>query len=151
MRNKPQQMQVVKHVVSDREQRQAQRFAASRNKVAQCEARLTELQGYHDSYQQGLAQRMAQGIGVTALRDYQAFLAKLADAVRQQHDIVLRARSESDTQRRLWQGAAQRVKVIDKVIEKRALQLHRIESAHDQRETDERALHATRGIDRGTT
>jgi len=147
MSGKPRQMQVVKQVVGDREQRQALRFATSRNKVAQCEAKLAELQGYHDSYQQGLAQRMAQGIGIAALRDYQAFLAKLAEAVRQQTDILARARAESDAQQRLWQGAARRVKIIDKVIERRETRQQRLENARDQRETDERALRARRAAD----
>lgn len=147
MSGKPRQMQVVKDVVADRERRQAQRFAASRTKVAQSEARLKELEGYHDSYKAGLSERMAQGISITNLRDYQAFLQKLAEAVRQQNEIVMKARAESDTQRRQWQGAAQRVKIIDKVIENRGKQQQRIEDARDQRETDERALRSARRQD----
>ena len=138
-------MQLVQRVTNDREQRQAQKFAASRGKLAQCEARLRELQGYHDDYQRGLAARMAQGIGAIGLRDYQAFLAKLAEAVRQQTEVVMKARAENDAQRLLWQGAAQRTKIIDKVIERRDTEGQRIEDAREQRATDERALRATRG------
>ena len=142
--SRTQRMQVVQRVTTDHEQRQARNYTASREKVSQCETRLVELQNYHDEYQRGLAGRMTTGMDATGLRDYQAFLAKLADAVRQQSQTLSQARAECENQKLLWQHAAQRTKIIDQLVVQRQAEDQRAVHSREQRDADERALRAPR-------
>ena len=103
-----QRLQLVQRVTDEKQRQHARRLAQSRTRVAQCEAKLKELQGYHASYVREFDQRAASGIGGAGIREFQAFLAKLAEAVRQQEDLLRKAQSESDAERSDWQGAAQR-------------------------------------------
>jgi flagellar protein FliJ len=130
-------LQLVQRVTDDKERRHAQRLALSLSKVTQAEAKLAELEGYLRSYQQDLKRQTTAGIGVVKLREFQAFLAKLEEAVRQQGEIVERVRNESEAQRKDWQGAARRSKIVDKVVEKRLAEESRAVDARAQRESDE--------------
>ena len=55
--------QLVQRVTDEKERRQAQRRAQSRTRVAQCEAKLKELQGYQAGYLRDFDKRAASGIG----------------------------------------------------------------------------------------
>jgi flagellar FliJ protein len=73
------------------------------------------------------------------LRDYQAFLARLNEAIRQQHAVVQRARSERDAERVRWQEMARKAKALDHVVEQWNLEEQRARDRREQLETDERA------------
>lgn len=131
-------LQLVQRVTDERERRHAQRLALSLSKVAQSEAKLAELEGYLRDYKRELERRTAAGIGGAGLREFQAFLAKLATAIDQQAQIVNQARAESEAERLHWRGAAQRSKIVDKVVERRVADERRVLDARAQRESDER-------------
>jgi len=145
-----QRLRLVQRVTDDKERRQAQRLAQSRARVAQCEAKLTELQGYQAGYIRDFGQRAATGIGGAGIREFQAFLAKLAEAVRQQHELLLKARSDSEAERSNWQGAAQRSQIIDKVVDRHTASQSKARDQRDQRDSDDRGqLKANRRLDSG--
>src|SRR3984885_6270757 len=73
------------------------------------------------------------------LRDYQAFLAHLAAAVRQQMALVTRARTERDTERLNWQDAAQRAEVVGRLINRWKNEEYGLGNHCEQREPVERA------------
>jgi flagellar FliJ protein len=79
------------------------------------------------------------------LRDYQVFLARLAEAVRQQALVVERAKVERDAQRAQWQQAAQRSKAVEHVIENWRAEDRKIAERKEQRDSDERAQRAAYG------
>ena len=56
-------LQLVQRVTDEKERQHARRLAQSRTRVAECEAKLKELRGYHASYIQEFDQRVASGIG----------------------------------------------------------------------------------------
>ena len=103
------------------------------------EAKLVDLERYAGEYQNQYAERVARGIGVTELRDYQAFLARLGEAMRQQRVVVTRARSECDAGRLRWQEAAKRVKALDHVATQWRDEARRAMDRREQIEIDERA------------
>jgi flagellar FliJ protein len=76
---------------------------------------------------------------VTALRDYQAFLSRLAEAIKQQQAVVKRAESERDAERLRWQEAAKRAKALGHVVEQWQTEERRASDRREQRESDERA------------
>jgi flagellar FliJ protein len=140
-----QRLALVQRVTDDKERRQAQRLAQSRERVAQCEAKLKELQGYHAGYLSDFDKRAAAGIGASGIREFHAFLAKLAEAIRQQEELLQKARVDSEAARSTWQGAAQRSKIIDKVVERHTTLESKARDQRDQRESDERGQHTVNG------
>ncbi|PZN30014.1 MAG: flagellar export protein FliJ [Proteobacteria bacterium] len=129
----------VQDVVDHHERRCAQALAECEHRVTQALAKLEELEGYRAEYAREFAQAAARGIGATSLRDYQAFLARLAQAVTQQSQVIERLRVERNNLYSRWQEAARRAKALGHVVSKWAAEDRRNMEAREQRETDERA------------
>ena len=132
-------LEPVQKVVDDTERRLAEHFAASERLVAACESKLAELQTYLADYVSGFATRGGRGMGVAALRDYQAFIARLREAIKQQADIVERARSDRDVQCGRWQEAAKRARALGHVIDQWQVEERKVADRKEQRDSDERA------------
>jgi flagellar FliJ protein len=132
-------MKPVQSLFDDNERRLATGLATIERKVADAEAKLQELERYRLDYDKQFAQRAGGGIGVTALRDYQAFLSRLSEAIRQQRAVVKRAQSERDAERLRWQDAAKRAKALGHVVEQWQTEERRASDRREQRESDERA------------
>jgi flagellar protein FliJ len=132
-------MKPVQNLYDDTERRLALGLATTERRVAEAEAKLQELERYRGEYDKQFAQRAGGGIGVTALRDYQAFLSRLSDAIKQQHAVVKRAQSERDAERLRWQEAAKRAKALGHVVEQWQTEERRASDRREQHESDERA------------
>lgn len=120
---------------SEKEQRA--RFVAAEGRAADARNRLAELQRYRDDYLQGLGQRAATGMDALALRDYQAFLARIGEAVRQQSQLVSRADLEREYERNRWNEAATRCRAVASVVERWKSEERVGIARAEQRETDE--------------
>ncbi|HTV78770.1 MAG TPA: flagellar export protein FliJ [Steroidobacteraceae bacterium] len=138
-------LQLVQRVTDDKERRHAQRLAHSRARVAQCEAKLKELQGYHANYLRDFDRRAAAGIGGAGIREFHAFLAKLGEAIRQQEELLNKARADSEAERSSWQGAAQRSRIMDKVVQRHTARELKARDQRDQRESDDRGQRSATG------
>lgn len=137
-------LQPVQDLVDDAEKRLAQSVAGFERRVSEAEAKLVELERYRGEYERQFSVRAAQGIGVTDLRDYQAFLARLGDAIRQQNGVVQRARHERDAERLRWQDVAKRAKALDHVVGQWQAEERRTLDRREQRDSDERAQRSRR-------
>ncbi len=71
-------------VLEGTEQSRARELAEGQQRLAEAEARLEELRTYAGEYQRAYRQRAESGTGITRLRDFQAFLARLEQATSQQ-------------------------------------------------------------------
>ena len=138
-------LQLVQRVTDAKERRQAQRLALSRTRVAQCEAKLKELQGYQAGYIRDFDKRAACGIVGAGIREFHAFLAKLSEAIRQQEELLQKAQSESESERATWQGAAQRSQIMDKVVDRHTASENKARDQRDQRESDDRGQRTATG------
>src|SRR5580658_1090899 len=105
--------------LADGEEREcAARVAVLQARLDEAKKRDGELKRYLVEYQSMFQQRAAAGMGVAGLRDYQTFLARLNDAVRQQDSVVAQLESECAHARVEWLEAAARKTAVGKVIEK---------------------------------
>jgi flagellar FliJ protein len=138
-------MKTVQRAIEDDERRRAEKLAASERRVTECEAKLAELEGYQLSYGQQFSVRAGAGIGGAGLRDFQTFLARLEEAVRQQVQIVQRARVERDSERKRWQGAASRAKAVGGVVKRWQSEDQRETERREQNESDERSQRTSGG------
>lgn len=134
-----QRLEPIRQIVDDAQRRLAQSVAAFEKRVLDGETKLQELQGYKSEYEQQFSQRAGRGIGVTDLRDYQAFLARLAEAIKQQQALVARARAEHEAERVKWQEALKRSKALGHVVDRWQAEERHMNDRRDQRESDERA------------
>lgn len=133
----------LEHVRSELEaQRRTleQRLRSAEQRAGEAEVRMVELQRYRDEYANGFTARAAAGLGGAGLRDYQAFLVRLDEAVRQQGQIVKRAAAELEFERQRWRDAAVQVKAVETVGARWRAEEQRTDQRRDQRDTDERAL-----------
>jgi len=137
-----QRLEMVQNVVDDQERRRAEALANSQRRVTESEAKLAELQSYHDSYVRGFAIRAETGIDAAMARDYQAFLARLEEAIRQQTQIVIRTRAQRDGEMQIWQGAAQRAEAVGQMVKRFQSEEARALDRREQMESDERSTRA---------
>jgi len=137
-----QRLEMVQNVVDDLERRRAEALASSERRVCESEAKLAELEGYQASYFRGFAVRAGSGIDANLARDYQAFLARLEEAIRQQIQIVTRTRAQRDSERQNWQGAAQRAEAVGQMVKRFQTEEVRAADKLEQQESDERSARA---------
>ncbi|HTX23760.1 MAG TPA: flagellar export protein FliJ [Steroidobacteraceae bacterium] len=134
------QLQVVQRVTDSEERRRAERLAARERRLTECEAKLAELTAYETNYAREFAERAGRGIDGARLRAFQTFLTRLAEAVRQQAEIVDRARTERNAERESWRRVAQRAEMVDHIVKRRQGEEQRALERREQRESDERSL-----------
>ena len=137
-----QRLEMVQNVVDDQERRRAEALAGSERRVSEAEAKLAELESYHESYVRGFAIRAEAGIDGVMARDYQAFLARLEEAIRQQKQVVIRARAQRDGEKQNWQGAAQRAEAVGQMVKRFLTEEERALDRREQHESDERSSRA---------
>ncbi len=140
--NRSRRLEPVRKAVDHTERQRAEQFAASKQRLTDCERKLHELEQYQNDYRQKFDSRSSVGIGIAGLRDYQVFLARLTDAIRQQTQLVAATRTECELERHRWQEAARRCKTIDHVVENWQTEERRDSDRREQRDSDERAQRA---------
>jgi flagellar FliJ protein len=134
-----QRIKPVQRLVDDRERELAKVVGQHRQKVTSAEAKLAELVRYRGDYQVGFQKEAAAGCSSLRLRDYQLFLARLDEAIRQQELAVARARSDMETETQRWHESLRKSKALGVVVEKWRGEERRAADRQDQNETDERA------------
>lgn len=137
--NRAKRLQPVQQIVDDQQRALARSLAAIEKRLTDAESKLGELERYRREYEMQFSARAQSGIGVMDLRDYQAFLARLSEAVKQQQALVQRARADRDIERTRWREAATRAKALDHVVERWRSEERVLLDRKEQRESDERA------------
>ena len=132
-------LQMVKKVVDDFERRKAEILAAAERRVGDNEKKLADLEAYRDGYVRDFAVRAKAGIGAAAARDYQVFLTRLDDALKQQAQAVTTSRAQRDSERQNWQDAAQRAEAIGQTVDRWRGEERYALDRREQHESDERS------------
>jgi flagellar FliJ protein len=130
-------MGVVQQATAHTEREHADRVALAERHVVAMEEKLGALERYRKEYEDGFAARAGAGLSVTAGRDFQAFLARLGDALEQQRQVVEQARAAHQAAILVWREAAKRAHVVDTLTERWQVEESREESRRDQRDSDE--------------
>jgi flagellar FliJ protein len=132
-------MAPVQRVLGGTERDRARDMGAAQQGLAAAESKLQELQQYHMDYLNGFQQSARAGRNALALRDFQSFLGRLEEAIRQQEQVVAQARQGVSGSTKLWQSAARQVKAVESVVHKWQGEERRREGRLEQKEVDERA------------
>jgi flagellar FliJ protein len=130
-------MGVVQQATAHSEREQAERVALAERHVVEMEEKLSALEKYRKEYEESFAARAGAGLGVAAGRDFQAFLARLGEALEQQRQAVEQARAAHQSAIIIWREAAKRAHVVDTLTERWQVEESREEGRRDQRDSDE--------------
>ncbi len=126
-------------LAEDAERKCAVQLAGAQARLAEAQQRCVELQRYLSEYRDMFQRRAAAGIGVSGMRDYQTFIARLSEAVRQQEGVQAQLQSECERVRARWLEAAARNSAVRKVIANVRFEDQKQEDRRMQKESDERA------------
>ena len=133
------QLKTAHGVFESDEQRKAQTLASSERAVRESEAKLAELGAYRDAYLRDFARRAGDGMSAARAHDYQACLARLDEALREQTEIVARSRAARAELLAKWSGAARRSAAADRALQRGLTEEQRRLERREQVEADERA------------
>lgn len=139
-------LQPVGQLMDELERESALRVAAAQSRLSDAQRRCDELQRYLDEYRNMFAQRAKAGIGVSGMRDYQIFIARLSEAVSAQQGIVAQLTADCQRERESWYQAAARKSAVEKVIDKAHSEERSAEDRRAQREIDDRAQRSRRAV-----
>jgi flagellar FliJ protein len=132
-------LEPVRELIDENERNCALRVSGAQNRLADAERRHAELERYLGEYQQAFQARATAGMGVSGMRDYQTFIARLTEAVKQQELLLEQLRAACERERACWVEAAARKNAVGKVIDKACKEDQKIEDRRQQNELDERA------------
>jgi flagellar protein FliJ len=138
-------------VLERQEQRHAQALATSERQVKEHETKLAELERYRADYIRDFGLRAEAGISGEQVRTYQSFIARLAQAVREQQEVLARARAAQAEELRKWRLAARRTAALGRVVGRRDLAARQRTEKGEQAAADAHAQRrwATKGTPRG--
>ena len=133
------QLKTAQRLFDDDERRNAETLALAERQLRESETKLAELTSYQADYLRDFAKRAGGGMNAASARDYQTFIARLDEALRQQNELVAQARAQQAEQLGKWRGAARRSMAVDRAVERHATEERRTVERREQRDTDERA------------
>lgn len=133
-------MQPIKHLADTRERDAGAGVAAARRVLEDREQQLAQLRAYRAEYANRAAHEGAAD--AVRLQNYHAFLARLADAIRQQEELVAAARRDLERTTAEWHERRIEAASLGKVVERIADAEQKAAERREQRDSDERALRA---------
>ncbi len=136
---KSKQFQVVVEHAHRVEEQAARALGEANQRVEAAQEQLNRLRLYRQEYLQRYQELGGQGhLEPGRLRDYQAFLAKLNDAIDQQQKVLDEALDQQDKVRLFWLEKRGRSKALDNVLVRYIEQEQRQQDRREQREIDDR-------------
>jgi flagellar FliJ protein len=121
------------------EREAATRLQGADAKLAEAKNRLEQLAQYKGDYEGSFGPRVAQGMNGRALLDFQAFIARLADAIRQQESVVAQLELERVQLQHKLRDVAVQNRAVGAVVERWRTEDRQSDNRREQREIDERA------------
>ena len=127
----------LKDLAAKRRDAEAQRLSAAVRTRDDAEKRLAMLVSYRADYHDRLSTASRGGIDLEALRNYQAFLAQLERAIRQQEDVLAAAERSVRGVREQWDAERVRVESFQALDTRHLNGVARAEQRRAQKLTDE--------------
>ncbi|HTX04438.1 MAG TPA: flagellar export protein FliJ [Steroidobacteraceae bacterium] len=136
---KTERIGMVRRAVDDIERRKAEALAACDKDVRAAQAKLEELEAYRTAYVRDFARRAESGMNGAGVREYQVFLGRLDEALRQQTQILAQARLRRDAELENWRDAARRAAAVGNLATHWQAEERAAAEKTEQKEADERS------------
>jgi flagellar FliJ protein len=127
----------VRRVIQTERDGASQRLAHKQSSLAFAGNRLQELLQYREDYLRRFRKDAGAGLSGTRVRDYQTFLAKLDQAIRQQQSALAKARAEADFEREKLRDISGQLAAVSGVADRWSGEERRTEERLDQQRSDE--------------
>lgn len=127
----------VYRLASERAAELAQAYAAQRERLDQARERMAQLRGFRREYEQKLAVSAGQGIDAYRLRDYNAFLARIDEAIHHQQQSLAHLETEVDGLRLTWLEQWGNARALEQLVARYRRDEQRTDAARDRRLHDE--------------
>ena len=101
--------------------------------------KLKMLKDYRAEYEARFMETAAQGIGVEALRNFNAFITRIDEAIEAQQQIVKRSQNATARGQQTWMHQRNRLKAFDTLHERHLAEQQRAELKQEQGLADEHA------------
>jgi flagellar protein FliJ len=134
---KTERIGLVRRVVDDIERRKAEALAACEKSVRAAQTKLDELEAYRASYVRDFTRRAEAGMSGAGAREYQVFLSRLDEALRQQAQILAQARLQRSAELESWRNAARRATAVGNLASHWQAEERLAAEKIEQKETDE--------------
>jgi flagellar protein FliJ len=138
---KTERIGMVRRAVDDIERCKAEALAACEKGVHAAQAKLDELEAYRAAYVRDLARRAGAGMSGAGMREYQVFLSRLDEALRQQTQILAQARVQRGAELESWRTAARRAAAVGNLASHWQAEERVAADKVEQKESDERSQH----------
>jgi flagellar protein FliJ len=135
-------LDVVQQLAARTERERAEALAEAERSAIEAEQKLVALERYRNEYEEQFAARAGAGVEASGVREFQAFLARLNEALVAQRQVLGQARANREAVLGQWREAAQRQQVVQKLADRWTSEIRRNEDRRDQRESDELANRA---------
>jgi len=136
---KTERIGMVRRVVETHERRKAEAVAACEQNVHTAQAKLDELEAYRTAYVRDFARRAQAGMSGAGVREYQIFLTRLDEALRQQAQILTQAHLQRGAELESWRDAARRAAAVGNLATHWQAEERRAAGKLEQKESDERS------------
>jgi flagellar FliJ protein len=137
MMNASDRFKPVVKVAENREANAARNFGQSQKKHREEEAKLDNLRQYHSEYRLRFQQTASIGINASQLREYQAFMSKLEQAILEQEENVRRSLVYCSQQKKKWTEKHIRTQSMDKAMGRMVETEQKQKDAQEQKISDE--------------
>lgn len=134
----------VLKVAENREANAARKFGQSQKLHREEEEKLQNLRQYHTEYMARFQQTASIGMNASQLREYQAFLNKLEQAINQQEEIVKQSKLNCTEQKQQWTEKHIRTRSMDKAMNRMVDDEQKQKNAQEQKISDELAQRLSR-------
>ena len=135
--NSSERFKPVLKVAENREASAARKFGLSQKQQQEEEAKLDNLRQYHAEYLAKFQQSASLGMSASQLREYQAFLTKLDQAITDQEEIVRQSKQASHQHKREWTQKHIRTQSMDKAMGRMIADEQKQQEALEQKMSDE--------------
>ena len=136
---KTERIGMVRRAVDDIERRKAEALAACDKDVLAAQSKLQELESYRAAYVQDFSRRAESGMNGAGVREYQVFLGRLDEALRQQAQILAQSRLKRNAELENWRNAARRAAAVGNLASHWQAEERAAAEKVEQKEADERS------------
>ncbi|MBA1146983.1 flagellar export protein FliJ [Ectothiorhodospiraceae bacterium WFHF3C12] len=138
-------LEPVQRIAEERSS-EAGRAYGERQKFLQSQVqRLEQLEQFRDDYKHGRTAAGEAGMDAYRLRDYNAFIARIEQAIKQQRELVRNLESEVEQLRRGWMEQLSHSRALDSAVDRMRGQERRDRNKREQALLDELAQRRIRG------
>lgn len=137
-------LQGLRDIAASEEDAAAAHLGDLNRKLQLHEQKLSLLQQYRSDYQERLRRAIASGLSSAGLRNFNDFIARLEQAIRQQQAAVDEARGLADLGKNFWHDKRRKSQAYDTLSQRAAAAALRIDNSREQKAQDDFASRTTR-------